>query len=120
MKIITYLFLLCIINFHGNAQTSQYLDKNRVKARILTTNDKFWNLGGNSAASYEVPKGGGRHTMYANSIWIGGFDASGLLHMAANTYKQSGSDLWFGPLDTTSISVFTPSLITPYNRLWKV
>ncbi|MES2679608.1 MAG: T9SS type A sorting domain-containing protein [Bacteroidota bacterium] len=96
------------------------LDKNYVKARIHTDNDKCWNKYGNQYAAYEVPKGRGRHAMFANSVWIGGLDAGGQLHIAANTYKQTGTDFWPGPLDTANITVFSATNSAIYNKLWKV
>ncbi len=117
------IFILLFISGILCAQTStttKYLDKNKVKARIDRTNDKFWNTGGNGMPSYEVPVGQGRHAMFANSIWIGGLDAGGQLHLAANTYKQNGTDFWQGPLDTSNISVYNSTNSGPYNRIWKV
>jgi hypothetical protein len=120
MKNLSFLILLTVLPVAIFAQSNKYLDKNKVKARIFVSNDKFWNYGGNGAPAYEVPKGSGKHAMFANSIWIGGLDQGGNLHLAANTYKQSGTDFWPGPLDTANISAYTPSLSTPYNRVWKV
>ncbi len=72
------------------------LDINNVRARILGGGDMWWDLIGN--AQYEVPKGSGKHAMFAAAIWIGGFDPSGNLRLAAQTYRQSGNDFWPGPL----------------------
>jgi len=113
-------FILIMICTGLSAQvntTAKYLDKNKVKARINTTNDKFWNIYGNGSASYEVPKGSGKNAMFANSIWIGGLDGGGQLHIAANTYKQNGTDFWSGPLDTTNGNASSPA---PYDKLWKI
>ena len=109
MKHTSTLFF-CLLGLSGFTQitpntVAKYLDKNYVKARINTDNDKFWNIYGNNMASYEVPKGKGASAMFCNSIWIGGLDPGGQLHIAANTYKQNGRDFWPGPLDTTNISV---------------
>ncbi|WP_317899855.1 T9SS type A sorting domain-containing protein [Aurantibacillus circumpalustris] len=117
------IILLSIISVNLLAQTGntvKYLDKNKVKARINTVNDKFWNINGNGAASYEVPAGKGRNAMFANSIWIGGLDGGGQLHLAANTYKQSGTDFWPGPLDTTNASTIGTPSTSLYNKLWKI
>lgn len=118
-KIIILLFLSVDLMAQSSLNT-KYLDKNKVKARINTTNDKFWNINGNGNASYEVPVGKGTHAMFANSLWIGGLDAGGQLHLSANTYKQGGIDFWQGPLDTSLISAFSASNTAPYNRLWKI
>lgn len=112
----TIIFLLLAFQIHAQRD----LDKNKVKTSIYTTNDKCWNMvNGNPA--YEVPVGSGKHAMFANSLWIGGIDGSGLLHIAANCYKQSGAtDFWSGPLDTASFGTFNSTLSAPYNTLWKV
>jgi hypothetical protein len=121
MKKIIYLFFLTASFCSAQLQTSfRYLDKNKVRALIATENDKFWNMTGNATASYEVPVGKNTHAMYASSIWIGGFDPGGQLHLAANTYKQQGADFFPGPLDTTNITAFSNSNIAVYNRLWKI
>ena len=114
-------FVLCFTLQAQNPNTfAKFLDKNKVNARIHTVNNKFCNIFGNGQNGYEVPKGQGTHAQFANSIWIGGFDNQGKLHMSANTYRQAGADFWPGPLDTSNIGAFTPSLTAPYNKLWKV
>jgi hypothetical protein len=98
----------------------KFLDKNRVKAQINTVNNKFWAINGSGGAKYEVPKGKGANAQFANSVWIGGLDAGGQLHISCNTYRQSGQDFWSGPLDTANISVYNNTLSSMYNKLWKV
>ncbi|MBL7933057.1 MAG: hypothetical protein JNL60_14205, partial [Bacteroidia bacterium] len=119
-----HLFLLlsfiCLNSIGQNFPFSKMLDKNQVRARINSTNDKFWNYYGNWGPSYEVPAGSGKHAMFANSIWIGGTDMSGQLHVAANTYKQSGTDFWPGPLDTTNATAVSGTLMSAYNKVWKI
>src|SRR4051812_19775567 len=96
------LLTFLVINLQAQVNPApRYLDKNQVKTIIWEVNDKFWNMYGDQNRSYEVPAGSGKHCMFANSIWIGGLDAGGQLRLAANTYKQMGTDFWPGPLDTT-------------------
>jgi hypothetical protein len=116
------LFLCMLMSIAGYSQQFRYLDKNEVRARINTANDKFWVTTGFSAGqlAYEVPAGKGAHAMFANSIWIGGLDQGGQLHLAANTYRQKGKDFWAGPLDTTNIASFSSTATAVYNRVWKV
>lgn len=117
------IIILIAISLNLGAQTNntiRYLDKNKVKTRINTTNDKLWNITGDGKQAYEVPAGQGKHVMFGNSIWIGGLDNGGQLKISANTYKQNGTDFWPGPLDTSNFSATpsNPGLI--YNRLWKI
>lgn len=74
---------------------------NNVRTRILC-GDMWWDL---SNGIYEIPKGGGLHSIFAGSLWIGGIDAGGQLKVAAQTYRQTGNDFWPGPLDTANASV---------------
>src|SRR5437868_15080728 len=79
------------------------LDIGNVRARILMNGDMWWDLVGSSL--YEVPKNSGKHSLFAGALWIGGHDQSGQLKVAAQTYRQGGSDFWPGPLDTTNATV---------------
>ncbi len=75
-------------------------DINLVRTTILSGGDMHWDL---SNPQYEVPKGSGKHTVFASSHWIGGIDAGGQTRVAAQTYRQTGNDFWAGPLDEMSI-----------------
>lgn len=96
----------------------KFLDINQVKAGIANRGDMHWNPGTGNA-SYEVPVGTGRHSDFASGLWIGGLDLGGQLHVAAQTYRQSGVDFWPGPLDTTNASV-TQTVSTQYDKIWKL
>ncbi len=115
------LSVLCLSIVNGiNAQTAfKHLDINRVDAGIANAGDMHWNVLGNGSASYEVPKGSGRHSGFAASLWIGGLDASNVLRTAAQTYRQAGSDFWPGPLDTTNATISAAAMAS-YDKIWKV
>lgn len=83
----------------ATAQTD--LDINNVRTTIMTGGDMWWDL---ISAQYEIPKGGGAHSLFSGALWIGGIDAGGQLKVAAMTYRQTGNDFWPGPLDTTTNS----------------
>jgi hypothetical protein len=78
------------------SKTSTELGINNVRALIHTGGDMWWDLQGDPR--YEVPAGGGRHALFAGSIWIGGQDANGQLKLAAQRFRQVGIDFWPGPL----------------------
>jgi len=99
------------------ADTCPYLDINQVRARIWNNGSMFWDLVGSSL--YEVPKGSGKTAIFAEGLWIGGRDGQEKIHMAAQTYRQSGRDFWPGPLDTTTATVDTSTLHT-YDKIWKI
>lgn len=94
------------------------LNINEVSALILNGGDLHWDLA-NAGSGYEVPKGSGKHSLFASALWMCGIDLGGQLHTAAMTYRQSGYDFWPGPLDTTTAST-NPSVAAIYNKIWKL
>ena len=95
---------------------SSDLEVNNVRTTILNGGDMWWNL---SSGKYEVPKGGGVHSIFAGALWIGGIDAGGQLKIAAQTYRQTGSDFYPGPLDTVNTSIANSTCLK-YDRIWNV
>jgi hypothetical protein len=93
------------------------LDINNVRATILNGGDMWWDLVGDPL--YEIPIGSGKHSLFAGSLWIGGVDAAGSLHLAAQTYRQSGNDFWPGPLDTSTAGI-SPATCTLFDKHWKI
>ncbi|HLG34485.1 MAG TPA: hypothetical protein VI757_06345, partial [Bacteroidia bacterium] len=92
---------------------------NNVRTTIMINGDMWWDAVAQEGPQYEIPKGGQRHSLFAGALWIGGVDASGQLKVAAQTYRQDGSDFWPGPLDMTSASI-DPEECDAYNRHWQV
>ena len=75
----------------------------------------MWDL---SSAKYEVPQGSGKNSIFAHEFWFGGVDDGGMLRVAAQTYKQGGSDLWAGPC---SDSIYhNPTYMSDWDRVWKI
>ncbi len=105
------------------ATTAQVdLNINNVRARILNGGDLWWDYNNNAAGIYEIPNGSGKISIYAGAIWVGGFDVANNLKMAAQTYRQTGSnDFWSGPISNDGINPMdvTPSTCNAYNRFWK-
>ena len=93
------------------------IDVNNVRATIMTGGDMWWDLANNP--KYEIPKGGGRHSIFAGALWIGGLDAGGGLRVAAMTYRQTGNDFWPGPLDTSDASI-DGVVCNQFDRHWKI
>ncbi len=93
------------------------LDIGNVRAPIWINGDMWWDLSG--SALYEIPKNSGKHSLFSGAIWIGGKDGSGNLKIAAQTYRQSGSDFWPGPIDTANVSVNAARCLH-YDRMWKI
>lgn len=93
------------------------LDVNNVRTPIYINGDMWWDLVGN--AEYEIPAGSHHYSLFSGAIWIGGKDGAGNLKVAAQTYRQSGSDFWPGPVDTTNATI-TNDVCQQYDRHWKI
>ena len=95
------------------------LDINNVRARLMDGGDMWWNQG-TSTAAYEVPKGSGKSSLFAGSIWVGGYDEQGNLKVCAQTYRQGGqNDYWPGPLDRTTNTI-DKATCSEWDKFWKV
>ncbi|HTM65003.1 MAG TPA: hypothetical protein VL093_01670, partial [Flavipsychrobacter sp.] len=96
------------------------LDINNVRARLMTGGDMWWNQGTGNAA-YEVPKGTKKSSLFAGSVWVGGFTADKQLKVCAQTYRNQGNDYWPGPLyNTPSGAAVTKEQCSDWDRFWKV
>ena len=83
--------------------SSNELSINNVRALIQTGGDMWWDLVG--VPKYEIPKGSGKTSLFAGSLWLGGRDASGQLKVAALRFRQVGMDFWTGPLSTVTAEI---------------
>jgi hypothetical protein len=94
----------------------RYLDGNDVRAGINVGGDMHWDY---TNPKYEVPKGSGKHSVFASSFWIGGLDQGGQLRVAAQTYRQTGNDFWPGPIGGINVSFDSTSCVA-FDRIWKI
>ena len=97
----------------SRAQTD--LNLNNVRTTILGGGDMWWDL---NSARYEVPKDGGKHSMFAGALWLGGLDEGQQLKLAGMTYRSSGNDFWPGPLSNDGLASVTKSVCDAYDRHW--
>jgi hypothetical protein len=81
---------------------------NNVRARLLGGGDCWWDF---SEGRYIVPKvdpaSGQREvsSIFAGSVWLGGFDPGGNLKLACQDYRSDGrNDFWSGPLTEQGIT----------------
>ncbi len=114
----TLLIIGFIISIAGlRAQNHDFLNINNIKAQINSAGDLFTDLP-TYTGQFEVPIGSGKTTFYTANLWIGGFDTAGYLHQAAQTYRQTGTDYWQGPMmDSGNYSSAQDSI---WNKVWKV
>ncbi len=101
-----------------HVSSEKHIDINNVGALIRNRGEMFWD--GVGAPQYEVPKCSGKHANFAAALWIGGYDQNGLLHTAAQTYRQGGrNDFLPGPLDTTNATMDSLITMAPYDNIWR-
>ncbi len=100
------------------ASASVDIDINNVRARLMNGGD-MWYDRGTSTAKYEVPKGSGKNSLFAGSIWVGGYDEQNNLKVCAQTYRQTGNDYWPGPLDLQNATI-DKATCTEWDKIWKV
>ncbi len=91
----------------------KYLDINNIRTRINTGGDMWWDF---ESAQYEIPKGSGKMSMFAASLWIGGLDVNGQLKLAALRYRQVGNDYWPGPLTISGTAATSAVVCAKYDK----
>ena len=111
-----YLLMLSRNEIDSSFKLNVDLDINNVRTTILNGGDLWWDL---DNAKYEIPKGSGKHSIFAGSIMIGGVDETGNLKMAALTHRDEGADFWAGPIDRNTIST-TSDICEEYNKHYKL
>jgi len=94
------------------------LDINEVSAAITNRGDMFWDVD-IQLPNFKVPKTENKSAIFVNSLWFGGLDQGRNLHLAAQTYRQTGIDYWPGPLDTINGATDTINVIK-YDKIWKI
>jgi hypothetical protein len=120
MKKLQLLFIATLLSILCVAQVPRYdtgvINTNAVSA--LFTADGTLNANNHSLPAYFIPKDSLQASIYCGSLWVGGLDAGGQLHIAAQTYHQNGTDFWPGPImDSLSYSTHED---TVWNHVWIV
>ena len=101
----------------------KYLDLNNVRTIIRSYGNGWFNDG---VASYEIPKGSKKMSMYSFSLWIGGIDMNNNLKLAAYKYgqgptiqnAQTNNDFWPGPLTVDGTASITDAVCAKYDQLY--
>lgn len=102
------------------AEASIDLDINNVRTRLMTGGDMWWD-NGTGEARYEIPKGSKKNSLFAGSLWVGGFTPDKQLKVAAQTYRQNGNDYWPGPLEYNDGAYsIDKAVCTDWDRFWKI
>ena len=90
-----------------------FLNINNINALISPVGSHFWDF---ETAHFEVPKGSGKHSIFAHCMWIAGIRGDTQLCTAAERYRQTGADYFVGPITT----VFDTNYYIKWNRVWKI
>ena len=93
------------------------LDINQAFAGVNSNGSLFTNYT-TYAAQFEVPANSGKNTIYADAMWIGGYDTAGILHMGAQTYSQTGADFFGGPV--SNAAAYNTTFDTQWAQVWKI
>jgi hypothetical protein len=103
--LLAVVFLLIDLGVHAQCTGAAYarLDVNKVSAQSNNSAQQYLSYinGGAYTTEYEVPKGSGKHTLFAASFWMGGLDPTGQLHLSASMYPEEGSEYYCGPYRST-------------------
>lgn len=92
------------------------LDIHKQRVGVNVAGDMHWDY---TDPIHESPKGSGKQSVFTSAFWIGGLDGQGNLHMAAQTYRQTGFDYWAGPIGGISVPFDSASCIA-FDRIWKI
>ncbi len=107
----TFLFAQATFN------TIDSVDINNINASVLVHGD-MWRYPNNPIIpDCKFPNGSNKNLHRLGSIWLSGYDGTGNLHIAAQTYRWV-NDYWPGPLDASDTLNYATS--SSWAKIWKV
>jgi len=97
---------------YSQCVTAADLNQNDLTTTTLNNGQVFWQLNNTNLTN--------NLSIFSAGLWIGGFQSSGALKLAAVTYSTANSqDFWPGPLDENTAQPID-SNCENYNRFWQV
>ncbi|NOX47520.1 MAG: T9SS type A sorting domain-containing protein [Chlorobi bacterium] len=96
----------------------EYLDINNIKARFNANGNHFWDFNNNK--EYFYPSESETGTIWNFAFWLGGLDESGDLRVAAERYRQIGTDYWTGPVSTDGNATTDSATVLQWRNIWKL
>jgi len=90
------LFVSVYIHAQCEGTYQAFLNVNNINATFSLPHLLFNNI---NQPGYECPKGSGKHTVIASSIWMAGLEETDIIKASAGTYKNQGQDYYPGPLN---------------------
>jgi hypothetical protein len=117
-KIALTVFALMFVCYQGFSQnpTVDTININNIQTVITPYGNLFWNFSENYYQQASVDSNAS--SIYNSTIWMGGIDNGGQLHMAAETYAQNSTDFWPGPLDGNAN--VNQSTSDNWEKIWSV
>jgi hypothetical protein len=88
------------------------LDINNISAIISPFGSHFWDY---ETGYFEVPKGSGKHSIFAHNMWIGGMRDDTFVQLPKDI-PTIGPDFIVGPITNRIDSNY----YIKWNRVWKV
>ncbi len=117
-------FLLLLSVLSGTIARAQFpfntmdsININNISSAILVHGDMWWDPTA-QVAECNIRGNNSRNINFASALWMGGYDAGGALHIAAQTYRQHGNDYWPGPINTSGPLSYATSYA--WAKIWKV
>lgn len=98
--------------------TMDSININKINASVLVHGDMWWNPANYTVPMCTFPNGTKKSIGGPGAIWMSGYDGSGTLHVAAQTYRQNGNDYWPGPLSDPDTLTYHTS--HDWARIWKI
>ncbi len=92
-----------------------YFDGNNVEALISPVANHFWDY---NSSQYFIPKDSNTTSLFTSTIWIGGLDDNGDLHLSAERFRQTGYDYTPGPVSDPS--AYNPPTNGSWDNVWKI
>lgn len=93
---------------------TETLEINNLKIALRSNGDLHRNADLSDALT-EMPAGSGVTCVFAQSLWLGGWQATNI-RVAANTYNQNGNDFHPGPVANTYGSAYDAT----YDKVWRL
>jgi hypothetical protein len=92
-----------------------FLEVNDIRAMVNAYGYQFCDIT-EYTPWFEVPKGSGVSSLFSLTLWLGGKDGSGNLHVAAERYRQTGADFFAGPF----AGLYGNDYELDWNQLWRL
>jgi len=93
-----------------------FLNVNRINCELNACGNNFWDM--DLHPLYEVPAGGGVSSIFTETLWVGGMDEQGDLHVAGEQLRFIGSDYFPGP--AMNAESYSDSLDIIWHKVWKL